>query len=556
MSGDSDSHTEKLLFIAVQPSCAKTGHMESEQYFVPGRLGEDMISYFTENQLNIATQLYDTSSNSPLSLSSQGEDDAPLTSSHGQATESVMYPTFQDLGGWGGEFSLESSRISDIFMEPESSQSSLVNIYSRIHNIFGEARLKSAGEEHKGSRVGPTSSSHTVAVTSSHDSNLTKLSNSSLFKGNDIYIQKPQFRLNSRKCKLLSELVELNVDRHAAGTGDLENLTETMHPSNENLTPCKTPITRYSKQTAVELQYPSPKRQRRSYQFSPAISLGVSTTRESLKDITPSFLYPRTGESTSEGSSGLIPLNKSFSETAILAQAVPFPSIALLASSNPSDDFRSGKNFASSSSLAESMSYNQYDSSRTACPTVFHAIALPNMGASSPSCMLKIGGNKNPNSLPSSFAGDYLQESAIRYSSPCSAAYGTNGNESISDSINDLQTSPLQPTYLKSSNRKVCRCKKSQCLKKYCDCFAAGMLCGPECGCIGCHNDDFENSERQRALKKLVEKNPRSALFGNDNIHCNCQRSGCHKKYCLCLSSGRLCTDLCKCKGCANHGHL
>ena len=33
-----------------------------------------------------------------------------------------------------------------------------------------------------------------------------------------------------------------------------------------------------------------------------------------------------------------------------------------------------------------------------------------------------------------------------------------------------------------------CRCKKSQCLKKYCECFNSGVTCGEKCKCSNCKN--------------------------------------------------------------------
>eukprot|EP00586_Coscinodiscus_wailesii_P015724 CAMPEP_0172501610 /NCGR_PEP_ID=MMETSP1066-20121228/151464_1 /TAXON_ID=671091 /ORGANISM="Coscinodiscus wailesii, Strain CCMP2513" /LENGTH=150 /DNA_ID=CAMNT_0013276501 /DNA_START=355 /DNA_END=807 /DNA_ORIENTATION=- len=33
-----------------------------------------------------------------------------------------------------------------------------------------------------------------------------------------------------------------------------------------------------------------------------------------------------------------------------------------------------------------------------------------------------------------------------------------------------------------------CRCKKSACLKKYCECFEAGVMCGDKCKCLDCLN--------------------------------------------------------------------
>lgn len=34
-----------------------------------------------------------------------------------------------------------------------------------------------------------------------------------------------------------------------------------------------------------------------------------------------------------------------------------------------------------------------------------------------------------------------------------------------------------------------CRCKKSKCMKKYCECYQSGVACTAHCRCVDCSND-------------------------------------------------------------------
>lgn len=47
-----------------------------------------------------------------------------------------------------------------------------------------------------------------------------------------------------------------------------------------------------------------------------------------------------------------------------------------------------------------------------------------------------------------------------------------------------------------------CHCKKSQCLKKYCECYEGDAFCGENCKCISCLNyEGSEGLESARSVK-------------------------------------------------------
>ncbi|GFX25441.1 protein lin-54 homolog [Trichonephila clavipes] len=50
---------------------------------------------------------------------------------------------------------------------------------------------------------------------------------------------------------------------------------------------------------------------------------------------------------------------------------------------------------------------------------------------------------------------------------------------------------------------KGCNCKRSYCLKNYCECYEAKILCTSICKCVGCKN--FEDSSERKTLMHLAD---------------------------------------------------
>lgn len=109
-----------------------------------------------------------------------------------------------------------------------------------------------------------------------------------------------------------------------------------------------------------------------------------------------------------------------------------------------------------------------------------------------------------------------------------------------------------------SEGPKSCNCKRSQCLKMYCECFAASGYCAPGCSCEACKNTEDNVDLVNMARAGILMKDPTAfdEKVDKSDGHkkgCRCKRSKCLKKYCECYNAGVKCNPaICQCVGCHN----
>ncbi|XP_077177406.1 tesmin isoform X2 [Paroedura picta] len=69
---------------------------------------------------------------------------------------------------------------------------------------------------------------------------------------------------------------------------------------------------------------------------------------------------------------------------------------------------------------------------------------------------------------------------------------------------------------IKPRHNKGCNCKRSGCLKNYCECFEAKIMCSSICKCIGCKN--YEESPDRKTLMNMPNYMEIRNNEGNDTV--------------------------------------
>ncbi len=145
---------------------------------------------------------------------------------------------------------------------------------------------------------------------------------------------------------------------------------------------------------------------------------------------------------------------------------------------------------------------------------------------------------KDPENLPE-------KKTDIQYPSSTLASINNNpANNEPNNKFNFFQSTKVDSDNkgndINLNDKICCYCTKTRCIKKYCECYSNNRYC-KNCHCVNCLNKFIHKSNEPP--KENVESN---------EVFCTCSKSNCNKKYCECFKSSQKCTFKCRCINCKN----
>ena len=145
---------------------------------------------------------------------------------------------------------------------------------------------------------------------------------------------------------------------------------------------------------------------------------------------------------------------------------------------------------------------------------------------------------KDPENLPE-------KKTDIQYPSSTLASVNNNpANNEPNNKFNFFQSTKVDSDNkgndINLNDKICCYCTKTRCIKKYCECYSNNRYC-KNCHCVNCLN---------KFIHKGIEP-PKESVESNE-VFCTCSKSNCNKKYCECFKSSQKCTFKCRCINCKN----
>ena len=135
-----------------------------------------------------------------------------------------------------------------------------------------------------------------------------------------------------------------------------------------------------------------------------------------------------------------------------------------------------------------------------------------------------------------------------------------NANSNSSLRVNTTDFDAAKTVLSPANSMLSCNCRRTRCLKLYCDCFRFKRYCSRMCNCSGCSNIEEHEDERRQVMEAIMGRNPgafkpKVLSKSGDKQHligCHCKRSACLKKYCECYTARVPCNSRCRCIDCHN----